>query len=297
MTSPTPSAHPSAIPRTNPQEEIQASRSQGSEETRTGEEIIAGVLPRPKLRLHVQDLRHPSSSTFLRLIPDVASTLETALSNIIRYLYTAPRPRSDHGHDRKTKRPAFTPSVPPTRSVTVFIRDFGGVAYTTGSELDNDHKEIHLSLSYIHSCTAGSSAKADPVHELVGVLTHELGIADFVRLKASLDPPHWKRPQSAPDRAPKWDMGYQHTAYFLAWVEDVRVGEGAIGMLNDRLLRVGYVGEDEDSACGSESFWKGLFGAGVAELWEEYGCYLDDPQKESAQRPSGDWEDEMVNPE
>lgn len=26
---------------------------------------------------------------------------------------------------------------------------------------------------------------------------------------------------------------------------------------------------------GKESFWKGLFGVGVRELWEEYGRYLD----------------------
>ncbi len=42
-----------------------------------------------------------------------------------------------------------TTNVPPTRSVTVVLRDMGGVAYTTGTELDNDHKEIHFSLGYI----------------------------------------------------------------------------------------------------------------------------------------------------
>ena len=102
------------------------------------------------------------------------------------------------------------------------------------------------------------------------------GVADFVRLKADLNPPHWKPPISGGDRPAKWDQGYQHTAYFLAWLEDVRVGRGAVGMLNDRLLRVGYVG-DEGSGEGKEGmgFWKALFGAGVLELWEEYGRYLD----------------------
>ena len=96
-----------------------------------------------------------------------------------------------------------------------------------------------------------------------------------MRLKAGLDPPHWKRPTSSNDRGAKWDQGYQHTAYFLAWLEDVRIGTGAIGMLNDRLLRVGYVGDEGKREGEGNGFWKALFGAGVLELWEEYGRYLD----------------------
>lgn len=244
--------------------------------------------PTPKLRLHINDLRHPGTKSFLTLLPDPSSIVETALNKIIQHLYTP--------HITKTTtEPAFTPSVPPTRSVTVILHDFSGVAYTTGTELDDDHKEIHFSLAYINTC----SRNADPAAELAGVLTHELvhcyqhtappsssagddnvprppgglveGIADFVRLKAGLVPPHWKRPTSGKDRPANWDQGYQHTAYFLAWLEDFRVGRGAVGMLNDRLRAVGYVGEDGEG----ESFWKGLFGVGVMELWEEYGGYLD----------------------
>lgn len=140
--------------------------------------------------------------------------------------------------------------------------------------------------------------------ELTGVLTHELvhcyqhtsppssgegdnddvphppgglieGIADFVRLKAGLQPPHWTRPRSAKDRPQNWDQGYQHTAFFLAWLEDVKAGRGAVGMLNDRLRTVGYVGEGGDSTHTPAGFWKGLFGADVLELWDEYGRYLD----------------------
>ncbi|OJJ35223.1 hypothetical protein ASPWEDRAFT_500481 [Aspergillus wentii DTO 134E9] len=259
---------PSAIPKAAPQDHHQSSNSP--------------PLPEPKLRLQLNHLRHPASKAFLQLIPDVVSTLETALKNIVQNLYTS-----------NSKETAFTPSVPPTRSVTVILHDFGGVAYTTGKELDNDHKEIHFSLSYIQTSAASSNA----VNELTGVLTHELvhcyqhtappppegngvpsppgglieGIADFVRLKAGLEPPHWKQPTSAKDRPDKWDQGYQHTAFFLAWLEDVRVGKGAVGLLNDRLLRVGYTEET--------GFWKGLFGVGVRELWEDYGKYLDTLEK------------------
>ncbi|KAJ5188402.1 hypothetical protein N7491_004728 [Penicillium cf. griseofulvum] len=320
MASTVPAPHPSAVLKGSTQQEPQTSSK--AEKQRNLRINLASSIPQPKLRLHVQELRHPASSAFLALIPDVASTLNQALANIIKYLYTSP-PQSENTH-----LPFFTPSIPPTRSVTVFLRDYSGVAYTTGTELDDAHKEIHISLPYIQHCTSGPSTKDDPLHELVGVLTHELvhcyqhttppsspqdsnkdiprppgglieGIADFVRLKAGLEPPHWERPLSAAERPPKWDMGYQHTAYFLAWIEDVRVGRGAVGMLNDRLLRVGYVDEEEGKDVGEQGigFWKGLFGVGVGELWEEYGQYLDSPTKVGVGRSSGNWEDEILNPE
>ncbi|OQE23606.1 hypothetical protein PENSTE_c008G00422 [Penicillium steckii] len=322
-TNPAPAA-PSAIPKN------QMGNTGQKERPEEDQKIInhkANII-KPKFRLHAEELRHPSSASFFSLIPDVASTLDTALEAIIRYLYTPPKAQSDDFKRRKKgTSPSFYPFVPQTRSVTLFLRDFGGVAYTTGTELDNDHKEIHLSLPYIKHCTT----LKEPLRELVGVLTHELvhcyqhtaphendendtkekiphppgglieGIADFVRLKAQLDPPHWKRPQSASERASKWDAGYQHTAYFLAWIEDVWVGEGAIGMLNDRLLRVGYYGEnEEDSSSKNEvGFWKGLFGMEVAELWAEYGRFLDgDDQSNSGdQKPRGNWEEEILDPE
>ncbi|GCB22715.1 hypothetical protein AAWM_05600 [Aspergillus awamori] len=258
-------------------------------------------IPQPTLRLQINDLRHPASKAFLTLLPDLNSTLTTALSTIIQHLYTPP---SHPHHDQQT--PTFTPSPPPTRSVTLFLRAIDGVAYTTGTELDNDHKEIHLSLSYIRTITTNSNP--NPTAELTGVLTHELvhcyqhtappdstttppppgglieGIADFVRLKAGLEPPHWKRPASAKERASKWDQGYQHTAYFLAWLEDVKIGRGAVGMLNDRLLRVGY----------GNGFWEGLFGMGVLELWEEYGAWLDRGGVGDG-TTGGCWEDEIVD--
>ncbi|KAL6236984.1 hypothetical protein BDW75DRAFT_205326 [Aspergillus navahoensis] len=283
-------------------------------------------LPTPKFQLQIHDLRHPASQLFLTSIPDLASTLEAALSAIIQNLYCPPTSgRATTGppaeSTRKQKQPpTFSPSIPPTRSVTVLLRDFGGVAYTTGKDLDNDHKEIHISLAYIQHCRT----KADPLAELVGVLTHELvhcyqyaapratvdgkpddstprapgglveGVADFVRLKAGLSPPHWSRPTSARERPEKWDSGYQHTAYFLAWLEDVRVGRGAIGLLNDRLCRVGYVGGGKSGVDvegkEQESFWRTLYGAEIDELWDEYGRWLDNSGAQ------GNWEEEIVNP-
>ncbi|KKZ65296.1 hypothetical protein EMCG_08812 [[Emmonsia] crescens] len=299
--------------------------------------------PTPKLRLHLQDLTHPATKAFINLISDPNAAINTALDKIVTYLYTSP-PECDQTRSKSSSSnahpiyPHFSPSIPETRSVTFIIRDISGVAYTTGTDLDPDHKEIHFSLSYISTV---SSSFADATRELLGVITHELvhcyqhtrphpaaeeqekenkkknkkkkkpkkgkpeppipsppsglieGIADFVRLKAGLVPPHWKRPMSKAERGGGWDQGYQVTAFFLEWIEDVKVGEGAVGMLNDRLLRIGYVGESDGDGDGEKreqegtvvmrdgedpvqcGFWRGLFGAEVLELWEEYGVYLD----------------------
>lgn len=307
-----PNPAPTAIPKPNgPSSNPKEQNSQN---------LHKDKIPQPKLRLHVQELRHPASVSFFTLIPDVSSALDAALRNIVQYLYTVPQGSNKETTNGEQKRKlSFEASIPPTRSVTLFLRDFGGVAYTTGTELDDDHKEIHLSLQYIQSCTSGPSAKADPLHELLGVLTHELvhcyqhtapkaagsmprppgglieGIADFVRLKAGLEPPHWKKPQSSADRAKDWDAGYQHTAYFLAWIEDIFAGEGAVGMLNDRLLRVGYLGEGKDEDKVSPGFWEGLFDVRVETLWEKYGLWLDGHFQDEKAR--GNWEEEILNPE
>lgn len=159
--------------------------------------------------------------------------------------------------------------IPPTRSVTLVLRDMDGVAYTTCSPLDDDHKQIHLSLTYV-----AGIACARQRDEICGVMVHEMvhcwqwnadgtapgglieGIADFVRLKAGLAPPHWTRGEGGGD----WDAGYQHTAYFLDWLEG-RYGEGTVQRVNERLRRGKYV---------EREFWKGLFHRGVKELWREY---------------------------
>ncbi|CBF88371.1 hypothetical protein AN0996.2 [Aspergillus nidulans FGSC A4] len=164
-------ATPSAIPA------IISSRDAPKEPSSAADSTAdCSKLPAPKFQLHIHDLRHPASQFFLTSIPDLASTLETALSAIIQNLYSSPKSgRAINGATATNSRnrkhlQTFRPSVPPTRSVTVLLRDIGGVAYTTGKDLDNDHKEIHVSLAYIQHCRT----KTDPVAELVGVLTHEL---------------------------------------------------------------------------------------------------------------------------
>lgn len=214
------------------------------------------VFPEPKLRLEIRDLSHAGAKRALTSL-DLSTCISNAVQNVLRHLYTSPSTSGTH--------------VPSTRSVTFIFRDMGGVAHTIGSELDDDHKEIHVSLGYIKGIGGDADRAA---HEIDGVITHELvhcfqynghgacpgglieGIADWVRLQCKLAPPHWDR-KAKPE---SWDAGYQHTAYFLDYVEQL-FGEGSVQKINEKLRTERYI---------EESFWTGLFGAGVEELFEAY---------------------------
>ncbi|KAF7561700.1 hypothetical protein G7046_g2412 [Stylonectria norvegica] len=215
----------------------------------------------PKLRLEIRDLTHAGARTFLDAV-NTTDCVSRAVQNVLRLLYASPTCR--------------TTTLPPTRSVTLILRDMGGVAYTTGSDLDNDHKEIHFSLGYISRI-----AKTRGTDEIAGVITHELvhcfqyngfgscpgglieGIADWVRLNCQLSPPHWKR-----DADGKWDGGYQHTAYFLEYLEG-RFGAGTVQRLNEKLRIQRY----EEKA-----FWTELVGRPVEQLWGDYADKLKDDE-------------------
>jgi Peptidase of plants and bacteria len=198
-----------------------------------------------------------ATSTFISLI-DGTKLLPNAISHIIQHLY-APLRMEDNC------RQIY---VPPTRSVTLILRSMGGVAYTTGLPIDDAHKEIHLSLDYAKKFLDTPNRFRD---ELIGVVTHEMvhayqwnalgtcpgglieGIADYVRLKAGLAPPHWKRD----DKVEKWDEGYQRTAYFLEWLEEEH-GVGMVARINAGLREREYK---------EEEFWEGIFGEGKDVEW------------------------------
>ena len=149
-----------------------------------------------------------------------------------------------------------------------------GVAYTTGIELDDDHKEIHFSLDYIKGISPPNTDRE--THEIKGVLVHEMvhcwqwngmgtapsglieGIADYVRLRAGLEPPHWKR-----ELGGQWDAGYQHTGYFLDWIEE-NVGRGSVRKINDALKGDRY----------KQSLWQTLFGRSAEALWSDYQAHI-----------------------
>ncbi|KAL2023378.1 hypothetical protein VTK56DRAFT_2735 [Thermocarpiscus australiensis] len=240
-------AAPDSEPESGPATAGQAGDGDGDQDGKSS-------FPQPKLRLKVSDLDHPGAAKFLSAV-NASTVLHSAVNNVLRLLYRSPS-------DRHT-------TVPPTRSVTLILRDMGGVAYTTGTSLDDDHKEIHFSLGYINSITPTSRLK----DEITGVITHEVvhcyqwnalgtcpgglieGVADWVRLNCNLGPPHWKRETEG-----DWDRGYQHTAYFLQYLE-LRFGAGTTRRLNEKLRRHKY---------SAESFWPELLGSSVEQLYADY---------------------------
>jgi len=217
--------------------------------------------PTPPLRLQLNDLSHEGSSIFLSHIHG-NEDLAFQVQNVLNLLYSPNDPKDLNA------RPA-------TRSVTFVIHPFDGVAYTTGLDLDDAHKEIHLSADYIVRCCGGPrGSAADKRREILGVVCHELvhcfqwnaegtcpgglieGIADWVRLRAGLAARHWRR-----EAGGDWDGGYQKTGYFLEWLEG-EFGGGTVAGLNACLRRGEW---DEvrvfEECCG---------GRRVGELWERY---------------------------
>jgi hypothetical protein len=218
---------------------------------------------KPLLRLELRDLSSDGSRAFLRLV-HASTALQDAVDTVLKLLY----------------KNLHTSCIPPTRSVTLVLRDMEGVAYTTGRDLDHDHKEIHLSTKYIEFVPESRQKE-----EIMGVLVHEMvhcwqhsgsgkapqglieGVADWVRLKAGYAPPHWKRHTDC-----DWDAGYERTGYFLEWLEE-KHGADVVRKMNDAMRDCDY---------DAEKVWNGCCGGkGVKELWEAYKKSVDgDCEKE-----------------
>lgn len=206
---------------------------------------------KPLLRLEIRDLSSDGARAFLRLV-HASKTIEHAVHTVLNLLYA--------GLNKSC--------IPPTRSVTVVLRDMDGVAYTTGIDLDDDHKEIHISTKYIEHVSESRQKE-----EIVGVITHEMvhcwqhsalgtapsglieGIADWVRLKAGYAPPHWARHTDC-----DWDAGYERTGYFLEWLEQEH-GEDVVRRINEALRGCKY---------DADKLWQNCCGKSVKKLWEEY---------------------------
>jgi hypothetical protein len=245
-------AHPSDDPdRTTPNEPF-------SDESK--------VIPQRKalLRLELRDLSSAGSRAFLRLV-HASAALQDAVDNVLKLLY----------------KDMHVSCIPPTRSVTLVIRDMDGVAYTTGLDLDQDHKEIHLNTSYLEMIPESRQKE-----EIMGVLVHEMvhcwqhsgfgsapgglieGVADWVRLKAGYAPPHWKRHTDC-----DWDAGYERTGYFLEWLEE-KHGVDVVRRINEAMRGCEY---------DADKVWLGCCRKGVDELWEEYKkCVGKEDGKEGA---------------
>ncbi|XDG10401.1 hypothetical protein ABKA04_010016 [Annulohypoxylon sp. FPYF3050] len=262
-----PKPEPTALP-------IRLKNQAASDEVRDEEKELKSV-EIPRLRLHVEDLSDPGSVVFLSSV--VAPTvIESGIRSIHKLLYgfpfsSSPTPSPTATTTSPSSFPPSFPTHPPKpRSITLILRHMPGVAHTTGSDLDDEHKEIHFSLEYLASMHPPSNQTS----EISGVLFHELvhcyqynacgsapgglieGIADWVRLRSDLAPPHWNR-----DRVPgSWDAGYDATAFFLEYLEQ-RFGEGTVRRLNEKLRKEVYK---------EKLFWTELVGRPVEQLFEDY---------------------------
>ncbi|CAN8270666.1 unnamed protein product [Cochlearia groenlandica] len=139
--------------------------------------------------------------------------------------------------------------------ITLVMENGNGVAY-------NGNNEIHFNAGYL----AGFSG--DVKREFTGVVYHEVvhslqwgngpgglieGIADYVRLKAGYAPGHWV----GPGGGDRWDQGYDVTARFLEYCNDLK--NGFVAELNKK-MRNGY----------SDGYFVDLLGKDVNQLWREY---------------------------
>lgn len=179
----------------------------------------------------------------------------------------------------------YTPKTAPknVRSVTFIIRSMDGVAYTTGMDIDDDHKEIHFSTDYIAGVNERSKGKQNK-QEILGVIRHEMvhcfqynafggangglieGIADWVRYKAGFRPPHWHRGEGN-----EWDDGYERTAYFLLWLEE-QYGPETVPRINGWMKNRRY----------SDKLFIDLFNEKPDELFKKYKKWCEEHKEENS---------------
>ncbi|KAJ3286322.1 hypothetical protein HK104_009104 [Borealophlyctis nickersoniae] len=240
--------------------------------------------PEPDFSYEIRDTS-PTGKLFSKVVPDPCAWFPSISRSVLGHLYS-------------------DPLCAPTcfSYIHVVIRDFEGVAYCCDVECDNRRgKEIHLSTRHLKNIAGRDALVKDddeadttaaPAEwkrrlrwEIDGVICHETvhawqrngngtapgglieGIADYVRLRAGLAPPHWVKGKGG-----KWDDGYSTTGYFLAWIEDnsAHPVEGFVRNLNFML---------QDSAW-DDGLFEVLAGKGLEALWEEYQASFGEDGKE-----------------
>lgn len=303
---------------------------------------VPSLAHKARLRIHFEDLTQSAVAKFLAVMP-ISTLLQTAISNVQAHLFTPSEKQSTSAippHPPQTTpnptaifltstttpigihSPAAAVASPPppqhplpkptppthyqpqeVRSITLVLRPMDGVAYTTGTNLDPSHKEIHLNTGYIEAIMNSTSQNPNPdkrdslfEYELTGVITHEMvhafqhnaystcpgglieGIADYVRLKSGLGAKHWEAwPASTKTRGDKWDEGYQRTAWFLGWVE--REAQNKDKMDKGGKGRDGHGDRDVIQRLNFEmrrrkwedgKVWRDVMGESVEESWKRY---------------------------
>jgi hypothetical protein len=114
----------------------------------------------PAIHLRIHPITHDGAQTFTKNVPDIGSVLTNAVHTCWKLLYN----NETHLLPRDI------------RSITLYVRPMGGVAYTTGNWMDGDNKEIHLSAEYVHGQSeerARDEIRGVLVHEMVHVWQHD----------------------------------------------------------------------------------------------------------------------------
>jgi Peptidase of plants and bacteria len=114
----------------------------------------------PAIHLRVHPITHDGAKQFTKNLSDIGSVLEEAVHSCWHILY----------NNENHLLPRYV------RSITLFVRPMGGVAYTTGNWMDVENKEIHLSADYVNSQShdlVRSEIRGVLVHEMVHVWQHD----------------------------------------------------------------------------------------------------------------------------
>ena len=107
----------------------------------------------PAIHLRIHPITHEGAKSFTKNVPDIGSVLEDAVHTCWKHLYN----NENHLLPRNV------------RSITLYVRPMDGVAYTTGSWMDGENKEIHLSADYVKN-----QSQERVRDEIRGVLVHEM---------------------------------------------------------------------------------------------------------------------------
>lgn len=114
----------------------------------------------PAIHLRIHPITHEGAQVFTSNLPDIGSVLRKAVQTCWKLLY------NDEAH-----------LIPKNvRSITVYVRPMGGVAYTTGNWLDGENTEIHVSAEYVQRQSedrARDEIRGVLVHEMVHVWQHD----------------------------------------------------------------------------------------------------------------------------
>ena len=206
----------------------------------------------PPTIIYVNMDANGNGQIFDQLVPDPETFMQTIATNVAQILYFEPD------------------EVPYISIITLIIDDVDGVAWKTGAR-----PEITITLSSRYLQQYSASGR-DVLAEINGILHHEIahgyqyddggrygalsgvieGVADTVRYYAGYIDESDRHPGG------NWDDGYKTTAFFFAWIEDVK-HEEFLYELNQSL-------HPDDGIDWTPDQIEFITGESVTSLWDQY---------------------------